>query len=354
LIAYLGLLKNRGALKNTIFSVVNKFVSLKLNEAEISFKFVLMQLATYINDLLYRYECVIIPGFGAFLTQSRSARIDAETHTFYPPGKTLSFNRQLQTNDGLLANYVASVEQCSYEVALQKIRNFTGKLSLQLSEGETVIIQKIGEFVLNAEKAVQFSPAQTENFSTAAFGLSSFVSPTIQREVYKKSTEAFEDKAPILFTPESRTSKPYFKYAAIGLVAIALSGFGGLTLYEKGVQQHNFVEKQKANSLVENQIQEATFVLENPLPSLNITLPKQTGKYHIIAGAFRVEENAKNKLEQLVVKGYPARLIGANRYGLHQVIYSSHEDRLEALQSLHSIQRSENKDAWLLVLELTY
>ena len=96
-----------------------------------------MQLATYINDLLYRYECVIIPGFGAFLTQYHSAQIDSNTHTFYPPEKTLSFNRQLQTNDGLLANYVASVEKCSYETALQKIRNFTGKLSLKLSEGET-------------------------------------------------------------------------------------------------------------------------------------------------------------------------------------------------------------------------
>ena len=34
--------------------------------------FVFMQLATYISDLLYRYECVIIPGFGAFLTQYQS------------------------------------------------------------------------------------------------------------------------------------------------------------------------------------------------------------------------------------------------------------------------------------------
>ena len=95
-----------------------------------------MQITTYINDLLYRYECVIIPGFGALLTQYQSAKIDSENKTFYPPSKTLSFNRQLQTNDGLLANYIASVEKCTYETSLQKLRNYTGKLSLQLSEGE--------------------------------------------------------------------------------------------------------------------------------------------------------------------------------------------------------------------------
>jgi nucleoid DNA-binding protein len=311
-----------------------------------------MQLSTYITDLLYRYECVIIPGFGAFLTQYQSARIDNTTHSFYPPGKTVSFNRQLQTNDGLLANYVASVENCTYEIALQKIRNFTGKLSLRLSEGEIVSLDRIGEFYLNTENSVQFVPSEKENFSTASFGLSTFVSPQINREVYKEDIEKLEEKAPILFTPEKRKSTPYIKYAAIGLIAISLGGLGGLKLYEGKVQEHNYAEKQKANTLVENQIQEATFIIENPLPALNLTLPKQSGKYHIIAGAYRVEENAENKVEQLHEKGYSARKIGVNKYGLHQVVYSSHKERLEALKTLYRIQQNENKDAWLLVQEL--
>ncbi len=309
-----------------------------------------MQLATYINDLLYRYECVIIPGFGAFLTQYHSAKID--TDTFYPPGKTLSFNRQLQTNDGLLANYVASVENCSYETALQKIRNFTGKLSLQLSEGETVSLKRIGEFFLNGEKSVQFLPSEKENFSTASFGLSSFVSHKINREVYKENVRTLEEKTPILFTPERRTAKPYLRYAAVGLIAIAITGLGGLKIYEGQVQKHNFAEKQKADMLVESQIQEATFVIESPLPAINVTLPKQIGKYHIVAGAFRIEDNAHKKIAQLTAKGFSPKLIGKNKYGLHQVVYSSYEDRLEALQSLRSIKRTENKDAWLLVQEL--
>ncbi len=312
-----------------------------------------MQLATYIKDLLYRYECVIVPGFGAFLTQYRSARIDAETNTFYPPGKSLSFNRQLQTNDGLLANYVASVENCSYETAVQQIRNFTGKISLQLTEGETVLLKNLGEFALNAEKSVQFIPSETENFSTASFGLSAYVSTTVNREAYKETVEALEEKAPIHFTPKRRSARPYLKYAAVGFIALTLGGFGGMKLYESQVQKHNFAAKQAADSRIENQIQEATFVIENPLPALKITVPKQTGKYHIIAGAFRMEENAKKKIVQLLEKGYTAKLIGANRYGLHQVVYSSFEDRREALQELRNIKRNENKAAWLLVKDLT-
>lgn len=311
-----------------------------------------MQLATYINDLLYRYECVIIPGFGALLTQYHSAQIDSVTNTFYPPGKTLSFNRQLQTNDGLLANYVASVEKCSYESALQKIRNFTGRLSLQLSEGNTISLINIGDFNLNEENSVQFVPSKKQNFNTAAFGLTSFISPKINREVYKENIEALEEKVPVLFTPERRFAKPYLKYAAIALIAISITGFGGLKLYEGQVQKYNFVEKQRANILVENQIEEATFIIENPLPTLNFTLSKQSGKYHIIAGAFRIKSNVDRKIQQLFKKGYDANMIGINKYGLHQVAYSSYETRLEAIQALRIIKRTDNPDAWLLVQEL--
>jgi len=314
--------------------------------------FVYMQLATYISDLLYRYECVIIPGFGAFLTQYQSAKIDTTTNTFTPPGKAVMFNRQLQTNDGILANYVASVENCSYTVALQKIRNFTGDLSLQLSEGKTVTLEKVGDFHLNEERTVQFQPSENGNFSTAAFGLAPFSTQKINREVYKEEVAALEEKAPIHFTPERRTAPAYLKYAAIGLIAIALAGFGGMKLYEGQVQDHNFAEKQKAESLVESQIQEATFVFDNPLPAVRVTIPKETGKYHIVAGAYRIEANAQKKLDQLIAKGFSPKAIGENRYGLHQVIYSSHEDRLEALQSLRTIKNTENKDAWLLVKEL--
>lgn len=322
-----------------------------MNPTKKTYKFVEMQLETYIKDLLYRYECVIVPGFGAFLTHYKSAVIDGSTHTFYPPAKSLSFNRQLQTNDGLLANYIASANNCSYETALSQIRNFTSKLSLNLSEGEQITLKGIGDFQLNTEGSVQFVPSSSENFDTASFGLSSFISTEIHREVIESKAKVSEE-TPLLFIPEKRTI-PYMKYAAIGLIAIVISGIGVMKLYEGKVQKHNFAEKQKADILVENQIQKATFVISNPLPALRVMVPKQQGRYHIVAGAFRIETNAHKKLNQLIEKGFTPKLIGQNKYGLHQVVYSSYEDRIEALRELRTIKRTENRDAWLLVKDLS-
>ncbi len=308
-----------------------------------------MQLSTYISDLLYRYECVIIPGFGAFLTRNQPAVIDAESNIFYPPSKILSFNKQLQVNDGLLANYVASAEKCSYETALQKVREFSAHLSSELLSGKSVTLKNIGEFSLNEERSIQFEPMHKQNFSTSAFGLSEFVSPKITRQL-EVPTEGTKEK--VLRPEENSATRPYLKYAVVAAIAALVTGFGGMKLYENQVQEHNLAERQKANSLVEDQIQEATFVIENPLPVVNVKLAKQIGKYHLVAGAFRMEENVDKKVEELRKKGYTPRKMGTTRYGLHQVVYASFEDRTEAINKLHEIQRTENPDAWLLVQEM--
>lgn len=306
-----------------------------------------MQLSIYISDLLYRYECVILPGLGAFLTQNKPAHIDVESHTFYPPGKTVSFNRHLQTNDGLLANHIARTENITYESALFKLREEIKFLKSNLENAELVMIPNIGSLKTTANSILEFTPETSSNFLTEAFGLSSFISSKVAREVSETKTE----QTALLFTPQKRNT-PYLRYASIGLLALGLSSLGGLFVYNTQANHHNIVEKQKANALVENQIQQATFVMNTPLPSLTVEVKKPAGHFHLIAGAFRMEENALTKIEQLKEKGYPARTIGVNRHGLHQVVYNSFDTREEALVELRLVKRSENLDAWLLVQEL--
>ena len=93
-----------------------------------------MSTAAYIEELLYRYNCVVVPEFGAFLTHVKSAFIDKTAHTFFPPSKVLSFNRQLQSNDGLLISYIAEAEKTSYEDVQEKMAETVKKWSQQLEK----------------------------------------------------------------------------------------------------------------------------------------------------------------------------------------------------------------------------
>ena len=314
--------------------------------------FAIMKIANYIQDLLYRYECVIVPGFGAFLSQRESAFIDAETNNLYPPKKTVSFNRQLVKNDGLLANYIADAESINYTTALNKIADFVHQLENSLKENDKAEIANVGEFTVSEDYTLQFEPFNKVNYLADSFGLDVVHSAKIQREVYKSQVQKIEEKAPIHFTPERRSRKAAFlKYAAVGILAIGLSGVAGLNIYSNQVAEHNIAEQQEAENQLQQQIQEATFVIDNPLPAITFNVEKQPGNFHLVAGAFRVEENAEKKVEELKKEGYKARLIGANKYGLHQVVFSSHKTRRDAVNALNRLKR-EDKAAWLLVQEL--
>jgi hypothetical protein len=311
-----------------------------------------MQLESYISDLLYRYECVTVPEFGAFLTQRVSATIHESTNAFYPPKKMLSFNEQIQKNDGILTHYIADVEKIPFEEASKKIEKRVKSLKSYLTEGETISFENIGDLSLNNEGKIIFEPSYHLNYLTDAFGLSQFVSPSVNREVYKEEVQEIEKVIPIAITPERRKSKGYLKYAAVAVIALTLGGFVASNYYVNNINTQNQIAQEEANQQLESKIQEATFVIENPLPAVTLNVKKQTGNYHIIAGAFRVEENSDKKVEQLKNQGFDARKIGMNKYGLHEVVYASYEDRLEALKALREIKRTNNTAAWLLVKEL--
>ena len=311
-----------------------------------------MQLETYISDLLYRYECVTVPEFGAFLTQRVPATINDSSNTFYPPKKTISFNEQIQKNDGLLAHYIADVEKIPFEVANKKIQKRVKILKALLTQGETLTFNNIGDIVFNSEGKILFEPSYRLNYLTDAFGLSQFVSPNITREVYKETTKTLEKEIPIVFTPEKRKSIPYFRYAAVAVIALTLGGFVASKYYVNQIETHNQLAQEEAFEQLDNKIQQATFVIDNPLPSVTFNVTKQTGNYHIVAGAFRIESNCDKKIEQLKAEGYKPRKIGVNKYGLHEVVYASYETGEEALVALRNIRKTSNKDAWLLVEEL--
>ena len=311
-----------------------------------------MQLQTYISDLLYRYDCVIVPQFGAFLTHRVSAKLNETTHSFYPPKKALSFNEQLQTNDGLLANYIAEVEKVPYLVAVEKIAKQVKSIKSYLIEGETIELNNIGDLILNKEGNINFEPSLHINYLTDAFGLSPFKTAKVTREIYKETVEEVEKVIPIAITPEKRKSRPYLKYAAIGLLFLTTGGFVASNYYGNQIDNHNEIAQDEANEQLDAKVQEATFIINSPLPAATLQVAKMTGNYHIVAGAFRVEANSDKKVQQLKDKGFKARKIGVNRYGLHEVVYSSHTDRVDAINALRVIKRTHNRDAWLLVKAL--
>ena len=93
-------------------------------------------------------------------------------------------------------------------------------------------------------------------------------------------------------------------------------------------------------------VQKAVFDL-GTLPSLTLSVKIKEKKYFIIAGAFRISQNAENLVLNLKEKGYDASRLELNEKGLNPVAFNSFVNREDAVSELRVIQGKENKEAWI-------
>jgi len=312
-----------------------------------------MNIESYIAQLLYRYQCVTVPGFGAFLTEIQSAQLIESSHSFFPPKKVISFNAHLKNNDGLLANHIAQAEKTSYEYAVSAIQYEVYNWKKALQENGLFSVKNVGNFSLNADKNLIFTPYDQTNYLTNSFGLSAFVSPLVKREIFEQKIEALEENIEesevIEFIPERRRTSAYLKYAAVFVFGLGLAGAIGYPVYQQQIATETIIVEKSVQKQVQNKIQEATFFIENPVPAVTLTVKESQMSYHIMAGAFREERNAQKAYEKLSNQGYKARRIAQNKYGLFPVLYGSYATFAEAEKAKQEIRNTINPDAWILI-----
>ena len=287
-----------------------------------------MKFEKHIRDLLYRYDCVILPNLGAFVTRNVSSNIDELNNLIQPPQKIISFNSSIYENDGLLANHISVVENISHKEAAKKIEKKILSYKKILNNKKFLNIKDVGELSLKDGKYL-FSPSNKINFLSSSFGLAEFSTSEISRG-------------------KPQTSNSYLQYAAILIIALFI-GTGIANNYFNEIDAHNTISYNLAEKEIGNKIQKATFIIDNPLPLIKFKLEKKYGDFHIVAGSFTFNENSYTKLNQLKSLGYlDARKIGKNNYGLHQVAYASYNTRQEAKAALNKIREDHNINAWLL------
>ena len=336
-----------------------------------------MNLDKPISELLYRYQCVVVPNFGAFLTENVSAQLIENSNSFYPPKKLIGFNANLKHNDGLLAKQIAVSEKCSYENAVELIATEISKWNEQLNVDNFLSFKNIGSISLNADNNMVFSPADNFNFLTTSFGLTSFVSPKVNREVAVANETFFEPdfeniqfennilekvqtksepitEPKVIEIEQKRGSIGNFKYAAVFLIGCGISSPVFLNLYKEKLAINNLIVEAKVQKQVQNKIQEATFFISNNAIAgassvLNSTIQMN---YHVVAGAFKIEANADKICKVLISRGFKAKKIGQNNNGLYPVIYGSFSNYADANNAMTEIQKKDNAEAWVLIQPL--
>jgi len=334
-----------------------------------------MKLDHYISKLLFRYDCVIVPNLGGFVTNYKPAAIHPIKNTFYPPSKGISFNKNLTQNDGLLANVISQENDISYEKALSFIEQCVAKIQQDLKHRQKIAFDNVGVLFYDNDNRLQFEPSAQVNYLLESYGLSSFQQFPIKRKT-------FEDKikeTPILPINPSSGNKKWLKAAAIliPLTALAiwlptkydltsdlnyanLNPFKSAALpvytertstpvFEK-IELPTVDETNHTVTFIKNEtpivITKTTTEPTVKIDSTYVKTKVQSLNYHVIGGCFSEKENAENFVQELVAAGYNASIIG-KRKGLFAVSYSSFASRKEAVEGL-ALAKNHNSKAWIL------
>ena len=310
-----------------------------------------MQLSKHISQLLFNYDCVTVPGFGAFLGTQVSAELDTENELIYPPTKQISFNAQLKSNDGLLANSVALERQTSYEEALRLVHKEVVNWKTNLLKGQTIKIQRVGKIHFNEENNTVFVPTKDYNHLSNSFSLHPVKAQKINRVKTLKGTSKVIDlnnESNQNQSSSQNTKTNPLRHIAAAAAAVVI-GYTGFMMYEDYSQNQLIMQETQVREKATQEALKAEFDLGD-LPKLSIeTIPQEA--YYIITGAFSVESNADRLVNFLQQKGFvSAKKLIPNSYGLHLVAIGSRVDRVKAIDFLRQIQRTEMADAWMLKL----
>ena len=324
-----------------------------------------------VANLLKSNECVTIPEFGAFVVNPSNAQIDMAKNRFAPPGKKVSFNKNISNNDGLVANALAVEEGISYQDAVTYLKGFVHTIQDELKQKASFEFGEVGSFYLTAENLLKFEPNQLQ--SSVDFGLEAF-------HLTPLSNSKLVGKEAVVAGTEVKYIRSLSAWGKVGwaVAAIPLIAYLAWVPTQSGV-----LDKQKSfqfsdlnpfrispcqeyvarpagltamslssDGLLYKEFDENTYKFATPETTNVVTepiasMPKMTElKYQIIGGCFNQKSNANRMVRKLNKKGFPAEIYD-RKNGLYRVTYGGYASLTEARSALREVKSIDNSSAWL-------
>lgn len=326
-----------------------------------------------ISDLLQFNECVTIPEFGAFIVNPSSAQIDMSKNKLTPPGRTVSFNKNVKSNDGLLAHAFAENQGVSYEDALEYLKAFVYQAKSELQKQNLFELPGIGTFYRTSENLLKFEPDQMD--SMMSFGLETFHLTPLHSQPYFGKENVHSPKTA---TPEIQYIRKTGTWSKVGwgLAVLPFLAYlvwiptkSGVLNKDKNFQFSNLNPFKptpceeytpRIGHLLELDLDAKDLLLENLNTSnLKFAVPETTNvviaeapkkiekkRYQIVGGCFSEKSNASRLMDKLVSQGYEAEMLDYKN-GLYLVSYGGYTSSRDARLALKKVKANANASAWL-------
>ena len=282
----------------------------------------------------------------------------------------------ITTDDDLLTRRISEGENISLATADKEIKNFSDKILADIQKKKISVIKGLGTFSINFENIITFTAAAI-NFSDESFGLTEFKSPAVVRNEFKDMAELKIIEQKKLEIERKKRNRTYLVYGAIAVVLLIFIFIYFLTNVPT-IDEHKYNRKVVKDTPIQNskpQIETTQIVnndsgdikdqqttetnatepptkVEKDNTQKKIKTPDKTTsdvKYYIVAGSFKVEENANTRVAELKAKGYTnAGVVKHVKNDLFVAYYDVLITKDKAAQEHKKINAELDKDAWIM------
>lgn len=299
----------------------------------------MQQVTQHIVKLLYKHNCVVVPGLGGFVANYQPAKVHPTSFIFNSPSKSVAFNVHLSTNDGLLADAIAQEDGISRSAAEAQILHFVDMIRTALAEQKPVKLAGIGRLTMDVEGQIRFLPDNAQNFLLQSYGLPSFTAQPVTRERVIEPEPA-KPVQQVTTKKKRKTSDALLPIAAVLLIAM----FAMQVLVQKNMSGFNYSEILGLRKLdpryslelerykpINYKINKSITYFRHTTPpvpdSLSVSTLPVTGQavlpvssgastYFVSAGSFYSASQAQKVVDKLAEKGYQGYV---KPYGKYQV-----------------------------------
>lgn len=116
-------------------------------------------LICHIEYLIGRHDCVVMPGWGAFIASRVSAYYDEGDSIYHAPRRFVSFNPEINHDDGMIASSISRRESIPFEQASRIVADEIVAMKHQLSADGEISLGLVGKLVAQDGSTPMFEPS---------------------------------------------------------------------------------------------------------------------------------------------------------------------------------------------------
>lgn len=281
---------------------------------------------------------MIVPGIGAFIVSEKSASLDESAGKFYPACREISFNRAVNTDDGLLSHSYARKCKALFEEGRSFMNRDIEMLKSRLHNEGCVTIANVGTLHCDGEGKLSFRPlanCDTRKRIFPVLNVDSNIDSLLAIPVVSDSPEMIRVPKDNKIMSGRQISDKYYYVAINKTLAKVVACILVFILFAIGV----YFPSGSGGRLEDRA---SVVPVESVLPvvrkTINIASPSEkkmvAPSYYLIVATFKSVDEAERYVKQHRENGVDLNLV--NSGNMSRVYAASSSDKNELVRILNS------------------